>query len=212
MAAGGRKTLRERVTDDMVAIPTEGMSQRWSDWKPVMGPQRSDHLTESRRGSGYTTSNLSGLGITDECGIYEFGIEVRYGIIVYAVYLGSTCRCDRQCLNERNTNCGLRTRIFEYCQGGSHKRILFNQAIDHGMTIYVRTRKVNDEVNGWRNKERAARAAENYLLEKYDYAWNIRQNNKQTARSVEGIRPPKNILHHPCPFCIKCLETRPRTA
>ena len=67
-------------------------------------------------------------------------------------------------------------RIREYCVNGSHKRDLINDALKKGYELWVRVKPTGI------NARAAAERAENALLAKYDYVWNIRNNG--AARSI----------------------------
>ena len=92
------------------------------------------------------------------------------------VYVGCTCR-------QRNDR-SLTDRLSEYARNGSHKADLIDQALEDGYQIKVRTKKVNLEGQqdgrcGPPNRvesQREAERMENVLLAKYDYKWNIRNN------------------------------------
>lgn len=138
----------------------------WTQWMPVMGP-------------GFRL-DVAQLNIPDSCGIYEMAVSKNQ--FAAPVYIGSTCRCQYQC---QNPACGLRTRTNEYCRGESHKKQIIAQFLNNGFTISVRVREVSDDVREWQMKEQAARQAENELLQRYDYAWNIRSNGKVQARLID---------------------------
>ena len=92
------------------------------------------------------------------------------------VYVGCTCR-------QRNDR-SLTDRLSEYARNGSHKADLIDRALRNGYQIWVRTKKVNLEGQqrgqcGAPNRvesQREAERMENVLLAKYDYKWNIRNN------------------------------------
>ena len=97
------------------------------------------------------------------CGIYEWrGKGTLDDQPNYVVYIGSTCRGKRG---------GLRRRILEYCTNGSHKKDLINDALGRGYELWVRVK-----TSGGHASRKNAEDMENELLDKYDYAWNIRNN------------------------------------
>lgn len=95
------------------------------------------------------------------CGIYE-SRTVRQHQPNRVVYVGSTC-------TRRGRFDCLQNRIRRYCSTGNHKTALINDALRRGYTLEVRYKVANDEED--------AKTQENELLEKYNYAWNIRNNN-----------------------------------
>jgi hypothetical protein len=87
------------------------------------------------------------------------------------VYLGSSCNAK---------GAPLQNRILQYCRNGSHKKKLIDDALGKGYELHVRYRQF-PHVG-------ASKEAENNLLERYNYAWNVRQN---------GVRAPRvGSLHN----------------
>ncbi|XP_044181607.1 uncharacterized protein LOC122962524 [Acropora millepora] len=156
---------------------------RWSPWIIGMAnastPGTQDRKFIPRGGSnqvGYRNSNLANelqqAGVTC-CGIYEWS-AVKYEFYQdgrsrssrRVVYVGSTCRRNHQeCQPMQN-------RIVAYTSTGNHKKDLINAALERGWELWVRFKNATDEDQ--------AKAMENALLGRYNYAWNIRNN---------GVRP-----------------------
>jgi hypothetical protein len=145
----------------------------WSDWVKAIVPlaaqqpgfyiQRPNGL---RRESQEILSNVPGLHYEAAygCGIFEWSarkIESRNETKV-VVYIGSTCQA--------YPGSSLRDRITEYCTNGSNKADLMNDALTRGYELWVR-------VKGTENRE-TAEDLENELLDRYDYAWNVRRNGE----------------------------------
>lgn len=104
------------------------------------------------------------------CGIYEWmAVGTFEGQPDHVVYVGSTCR--------RKPG-GLRHRILEYCTHGSHKKELINIALLHGYELWVRVKIVKGKHCSREETKRKAEKMENDLLNRYDYAWNIRNNGQ----------------------------------
>ena len=145
-------------------LPTE----RWSDWKRAMvevSPQAVGYEPRGSNQVGFICSSIREAfpGQAQKCGIYEW--QARSSDQPNrVVYVGSTCRSKRG---------SLRDRILEYCTSGSHKEDLINNALGKGYELWVRV-KISTAKN---NCKEDAERMENELLAKYDYAWNIRQNN-----------------------------------
>ena len=152
-------------------LPTEG----WSHWVRAMVrdlPARGQQHFERRRGRnvGFICRNVNGVFVNDGCGIYEW--QARAPERNKVVYVGCTCRRRAGGIPDAS----LSDRIREYCVNGSHKRDLINDALRKGYELWVRVKRTG--VNARATAERA----ENALLAKYDYAWNIRNNG--AVRSI----------------------------
>lgn len=91
-------------------------------------------------------------------GIYEWAAKQPHGELK-VVYVGSTCRSKRGKLKDR---------ILEYCNSGSHKHPLINDALVKGYELFLRVKPSANQVGAERE--------ENELLAKYNYAWNVRNN------------------------------------
>lgn len=141
-------------------------SQGWSNWKKAMVPEEKIGYTQNRgrNQEGFIWKNILDEGFIprDLCGIYEWR-TIRQGQPKRAqvVYVGSTCR-------RHGTFHWLQNRILGYCSTGNHKTVLINEALRRGYTLEVRCKVANNEED--------AKTKENELLEKYNYAWNIRKN------------------------------------
>ena len=137
----------------------------WSLWLKAMIPALGeDHDFIPRGGGhfGYRHKNIRdvfGGAHWGNCGIYEWK-TVRADQPDRVVYVGSTCRATDT----------VRARISEYCNHGSHKRDLINDALTWGYELWVRVKPTG--VDGRTTAERA----ENALLAQCNYAWNIRNN------------------------------------
>ena len=139
-------------------LPRDG----WSKWVKAMvpdGPDDEDYENRGDRQDGLMCTNIK-HALPERCGIYEWRVErTDEGQPNVVVYVGSTCR---------NKQGALRSRILEYCTNGSHKHDLINDALLHGYELSVRVKITGSRL--------AAEKEENELLNKYDYAWNIRNN------------------------------------
>ncbi len=147
-------------------LPTAG----WSEWSRAMVPPNVEGKNLEPRGAnqvGFICSSIR-TAFPDKaqhCGIYEWAaVGPLPGRLV--VYLGSTCR---------GKPGALRGRILEYCNNGSHKANLINDALSRGYELCVRVKIIE----GNHPSRIGAEAVENALLATYDYAWNIRLNNGQ---------------------------------
>lgn len=135
----------------------------WSDWSKAMVPFRynANGVKKRTRGNqGYIVRDIKRAFPykATKCGIYEWKAKKPRGISA-VVYIGSTCR--------RKPG-SLRDRIKEYCNNGSHKAALINDALHRGYTLLVRVKVARSTEN--------AEELENALLDRYDYAWNERRN------------------------------------
>ena len=135
----------------------------WSDRKRAMVPPQAVGDNLEPRGPnqvGFICSSIRNAfpDQVEHCGIYEW--QARRQIQPNrVVYVGSTCSCKSGSLRER---------ILEYCTNGSHKDDLINDALHRGYELWVR-------VKGARDRE-TAEDLENNLLDRYNYAWNVRCN------------------------------------
>ena len=154
---------RENVQDD--DIETQGIGD-WSGWHLVMIPgknprnQAYKYRNQVHEGSYKLSEDDLPEGV---CGIYEW--KVKHGGDEIVVYVGSSC----------NAGQSMRGRIVQYCQHGSHNPVrgLINDALSKGYKLHLRYKTYNGV--------EASRQAEKFLLKKYNYAWNVREN---------GIRAP----------------------
>ena len=154
------------------AQPTD---EGWSSWEKAIVPDQpldDDCETRGHDQKGLMWKEIRNVlpDVMRRCGIYEW--QAR-GTFVgqpdeVVVYVGSTCRRKQG---------ALRGRILEYCVNGSHKSAIINTALERGYELWVRV-KTSDA--GTRID---AENMENELLEKYDYAWNFR-NNGRTIRHI----------------------------
>lgn len=149
-------------------------AEGWSEWMFSMAPEETTrqgtNLTE--RGNGQV--GLKNVKLRDKlkeqnenvenlCGIYEWRATRHGGREPTVVYVGSTCprpsgRWQR-----------MANRILKYTKDGDHKEELINDALRNGYELWVRFKPANGNVT-------EARRMENDLLDKYDYACNIRRN------------------------------------
>ena len=160
----------------------------WSYWIIGMAngetPGTQNRRFRRRRGPnqvGHRNPNLADelqqAGVTP-CGIYEwsavkyeFHPDGRSRSSLRVVYVGSTCRRDhQQCQPMQN-------RIVAYTSTGNHKKDLINAALERGWELWVRFKNATDEDQ--------AKAMENALLGRYNYAWNIRNNGVRPILSIK---------------------------
>ena len=137
----------------------------WSDWERTMLPRQTVGYNLEPRGpnqAGFICSSIRNAfpDQAEHCGIYEW--QAR-GTLPdqpnHVVYVGSTCSCKPG---------SLRGRILEYCRNGSHKDDLINDALRRGYELWVRVKSAGDR--------ETAEDLENDLLDRYNYAWNVRCN------------------------------------
>ena len=144
--------------------PIPNAVAKWSKWLELMVPGKDLgegflNRNDNQEGS-YKSENLPG---DDICGIYEWKVwKSGKGIIVY---LGSSC-------NEGPAP--LRNRILQYCRDGAHKHELINDALRKGYELRLRYR-IFEGVG-------ESKIAEDYLLKKYNYAWNEQNNALREPR------------------------------
>lgn len=147
-------------------VPDESLYHRknWSQWEKIVVPDDRDGFRRRRDEEGYRKKNI---GITEDiqCGIYEIRIR-RPNRQVIPVYIGSTCR-------ERDT---VDARIKEHCRPRSEKNDLINEVMENGDSLWVRVKEFPD-------KEEAMDEETEYLR-RYDYAWNIRDQDKEEPRDI----------------------------
>jgi hypothetical protein len=150
-------------------LPTEG----WSDWTRAMVPKSPSRFGKKdfKRRLGKSPGFMCITDMKDvfdeyKCGIYEWkavGTKGRQETKV--VYVGSTCT--------RGKSSVLKDRIMEYCNNGSYKSKLIDDALEKGYELWVRVKATGgSRVN--------AEGLENDLLSKYNYAWNKRRNGDRT--------------------------------
>ena len=140
----------------------------------TMVGQHYEHRSAGQTGVMCTNIRKALPDEMNKCGIYEWkarGLFVGQpdGVVVY---VGSTCRAIPG---------ALRDRILEYCTDGSHKPRIINDALQRGYELCVRVK------TSGRNSDRSRKTAENReneLLERYDYAWNFRNNGKTRIRQI----------------------------
>ena len=145
----------------------------WSDWVKAMVPPNVKGNNTKRRGAGQVGSICTDIESAfpdeaEECGIYEWKAKgTLANQPIHVVYVGSTCR---------GKTGALRRRINEYCRNGSHKANLINGALNRGYELWVRVKTSKKKRKKKRKKKEDAENMENELLEKYNYAWNVRNN------------------------------------
>ena len=136
-------------------------TDEWSEWVIVMKPQHDGNdvkwIKRSKPHKGYRLKSLGGIP-GNMCGIYEW--MVTHGGRDYVVYIGNTCREDR--------DIRLQVRLKEYCSFGSHKAEQIDDALYKGYTLSVRYLETDDKP--------AAEKRENEYLGAFNYAWNKRMN------------------------------------
>ena len=137
---------------------------RWSGWQKLIVPGRDLGRDYKNRNGNNEGSYRVGRYLPKEgvCGIYEWRVKNEDDKII--VYVGSSCN---------DGNAPLRDRILDYCTDGAHKSDLINDALGKGYEMNVRYMEFEgvDE----------SKDAEDFLLKRYNYAWNVRGN---------GIRKP----------------------
>ena len=101
------------------------------------------------------------MSLNAKPGVYEFAISKGSGRR-YKIYIGESG--------------SIRKRHQTYAKTGDHLILLFDASLKDGCTIWRRCRYV-------KTKHKAV-AWEAYFLEKYDYAWNARQNQKKRNVSI----------------------------
>lgn len=102
--------LRRSDTD---GFPAEFFGSEWTDWRPLLYPERS--------GVWYARANLRA---PPESGVYEISLVNLDSHRRHVVYLGST----------KN----LRRRMWSYAWRGSHLSPLLKQSLDQGDRVDVR--------------------------------------------------------------------------
>ena len=163
----------------MARILRENYNEGWSRWVQAMVPAQplgKDYETRGYRQKGVMRKKIRKVLPNEmkKCGIYEWQargtFEGEPGEVV--VYVGSTCR---------EKPGALRRRILEYCVNGSHKYGIINIALQRGYELWVRVKTSGNTSD--RSREDAENM-ENKLLQKYNYAWNLRNNRKRRIRQI----------------------------
>ena len=142
----------------------------WSEWKDLRRPSDMDQPDIEY--------------IPDTMGIYELAVK---GNNEKVVYLGSSIT--------------LRQRLKTYRTSGpgNHKNMEIKNILDNGMTLRARYRatkqtELNEnpdpienpiQIGGEAAKLFKSEIAENMLLDKYNYFWNVRRNRRQIE--FEGL-------------------------
>ena len=162
----------------MPRILRDNDNEVWSRWVQAMVPSQplgEDYETRGG-GKGVMCKEIRNVlpDVMRRCGIYEW--QAR-GTFVgqpdeVVVYVGSTCRRKQG---------ALRGRILEYCVNGSHKYGIINIALQRGYELWVRVKTSGNTSD--RSREDAENM-ENKLLQKYNYAWNLRNNRKRRIRQI----------------------------
>ena len=163
--SGMANLWRPRETSNLTAE----LSRDWGEWVKAMVPPNDRGRNLERRGGdqvGFICTQIR-TAFPECCGIYEWrATRTLRRRSHYVVYVGSTCRAKRG---------GLRKRINEYCTNGSHKENIINDALRRGYQLWVRVKTSR------RKTKEDAENMENELLERYNYAWNVRNN---TIRNI----------------------------
>ena len=156
-----------RENNELVRFQGQGP---WLQWRRAMVPTSDGSYTKNRGPGqpGYIWSNIKNEldEVAGFCGIYELQARgtLSHNLQSAVVYVGSTC--------SRQADGGvchrLKNRIINYCKYGNHKAGLINDALSRGYELWVRYKQARsaEEAQTW----------ENALLNRYDYAWNIRNN------------------------------------
>lgn len=143
----------------------------WSDWMKAMLPQDAQQPQFStQRPNGWTLESEQILATApglyydagSGCGIYEWQARKVGSETKIVVYIGSTFTA--------HPELSLRDKIKEYCTHGSHKADLINDALTKGYELWFRVKSAPDR--------QTAEDLENELLDRYDYAWNVRGNGE----------------------------------
>ena len=160
--------------EDFKILDPNVLGLPWSEWKELISPVLTSHCLQRPGGhKGYYSPSLE-AELNAEwkgCGVYELGLRKGRSTCKLAIagfYVGSTCR--------EGTDHSLGSRIFEYVRNGSHKAELINAAVCRNLTMYVRVIQTKDN-----NK---ARELEQYLLAKYNYAWNDNNNGQIRPNAI----------------------------
>ena len=176
MASALKRKLREVA--DFEVLPEELPKKEWTGWKeiikPTITPEEESKGWRGRRENWYTNSvELKKLkeSIDGKSGIYELRLNKEGKTCV--VYIGSSC-----------AEGGLYTRLSQYVRNGDHKAPLIQIALSEGATIEARACTYKDC--------ETAQARENEVLAKFDYLWNIRNN--QTPRKKEASATALNRM------------------
>lgn len=172
MAKKQKRIRRESIPmDDNLLI-----GWKWGKWIQVMRrtkPFQSYGKRWIRRNSiGYRKkfTELEFKIPSNTCEIYEWAAMIEYtclGIKGHVVHIGST--------HKRKKGKLLRI-IQEYCKRGSHKSWLIDHTLIRDFSLWVRV--------GTRTSKEAAETDENALLDRFDYAWNTRRNDKRKPRVI----------------------------
>ena len=144
----------------------------WSDWVKAMVPQAAlqpqfstQRPNRWKQESEEILANAPGLyyDVGSGYGIYEWQARKAesWKETKIVVYIGSTSNARLE---------SLRDRVQEYCRNGSHKADLINDALTNGYELWFRVKSAPDR--------QTAEDLENELLDRYDYAWNVRRNGE----------------------------------
>lgn len=167
-----KRKYRENVRRAQVSPRT---GPRWSRWYTALVPEASNSKNYEPRerdpddeGFIYSKIRTRFVGKKYDNGIYELRVS-KGRKSRKVVYIGAA---------HRNGPGSLSQRILEYCRGGSHKDDLINRVLSDGYTIKVRAKNI-------RGKREFVYECEDRYLDKYDYAWNERNNG-----SIRNNVPP----------------------
>lgn len=144
----------------------------WSEWRRIMKPTQYPENSNPRYKSRFPepgfrlTETESFPDYFTGCGVYE--LMVLKSRMELVVYIGSTCQKKKG---------SLRRRIQKYCNRGSHNKKLINGALEKGDEVHVRVKRTATKAD--------AEKLENELLDKYDYAWNERENGIRKILDLE---------------------------
>lgn len=129
----------------------------WSESKTIMKPggarKNSDCVSRSSTGNRLSRPEIR-KHFPEKSGIYELELQKNGKHI--PVYVGSSSQ--------------VADRLYEYSTSGSHKKSEIDQALKDGYSLNARSKNSPSKTK--------AVEEENKLLDKFDYAWNIKQNGK----------------------------------
>jgi len=123
-------------------------------------PEALHNFMKRETGDHYFYKPVLGFLDGQVAAVYEFQLR-ESGKTPMTVYIGSTCR-------ERGDK-SPRQRIQQYLQTGERKQEMIEDALNHGLEIWLRITQDTKSMD-------QANEIENEMLDKYEYAWNARRN------------------------------------
>ena len=149
------------------------LRHRWSDWVKAMVPQPAQQSQFStQRPNGWRQESKEILATAP--GLY-FDVGSGFGIYEWQARKLENCNETKIVLYIGSTSnvhpeSSLKDRVKEYCTNGSHKADLINDALTKGYELWFRVKIAPDR--------QTSEDLENELLDRYDYAWNVRRNGE----------------------------------